>query len=248
MATPSKVDLKPVCKYGAKCYRKNEQHIKQYRHSQRDNEDADDEPPKKKKREENTPKAKAGTIEQYFGKKNAKDPEENKDDTAGTSKSATEKKYVEKPPEDKEQASDVDDDDSEEEEEAEVPASPVDVRENIKQKFLVEMPEDFYDFWKLCKKLNEEDPLASRAVDRVTDGEWYSDHHQASPLYTMLKELVARVSPVPGIIWTQTDLWEQEGEELQSVFILCVELCRQLQDRTELRPLADVIEELQSCD
>ncbi|KAL8588572.1 hypothetical protein ACOMHN_059526 [Nucella lapillus] len=90
--------------------------------------------------------------------------------------------------------------------------------------------------------------LASRAVDRVTDREWYSDHHQACPLYVMLKELVARVPPVSRIIWTQTDLWEQEDEELQSIFILCVELCRQLQDRAELRPLADVIEELQSCD
>ncbi|KAL8593093.1 hypothetical protein ACOMHN_018019 [Nucella lapillus] len=48
--------------------------------------------------------------------------------------------------------------------------------------------------------------LASKAVDRVMD-RWYSDHHQACPLYVMLKELVARVPPVSGIIRTQTDLW-----------------------------------------
>ena len=52
-----------------------------------------------------------------------------------------------------EDASDEDADD------LEVPESPADVRENIKSKFLVEMPEDFYDFWKLCQKLNAEDPL-----------------------------------------------------------------------------------------
>lgn len=37
--------------------------------------------------------------------------------------------------------------------------SPADVHENIKSKFLVEMPEDFFDFWRFCKELNEEDPL-----------------------------------------------------------------------------------------
>ena len=63
-------------------------------------------------------------------------------------------------PEDAESASIDEDNASDEDEDSEeMPASPVDVRENIKQKFLVDMPEDFYDFWKLCKKLNAEDPL-----------------------------------------------------------------------------------------
>ena len=56
--------------------------------------------------------------------------------------------------------SDAEEDSSDEDaDDLEVPESPVDVRENIKSKFLVEMPEDFYDFWKLCQKLNAEDPL-----------------------------------------------------------------------------------------
>ncbi|KAK7082687.1 hypothetical protein SK128_004583 [Halocaridina rubra] len=36
--------------------------------------------------------------------------------------------------------------------------SPEDVRMSIEQKFLLEMPEDFYQFWDLCVKLNKEKP------------------------------------------------------------------------------------------
>ena len=32
------------------------------------------------------------------------------------------------------------------------------VRENVKRKFLVQMPEDFYQFWEFCKSLNPSDP------------------------------------------------------------------------------------------
>ncbi|KAL1434849.1 hypothetical protein MTO96_001735 [Rhipicephalus appendiculatus] len=39
-----------------------------------------------------------------------------------------------------------------------LPDSPEDVRESIKQKFLVEMPEDFYDFWDFCCSLKKESP------------------------------------------------------------------------------------------
>ena len=36
--------------------------------------------------------------------------------------------------------------------------SPDDVVENIKRKFLVEMPEDFYEFWEFCCHLNSKKP------------------------------------------------------------------------------------------
>ena len=29
-----------------------------------------------------------------------------------------------------------------------------DVRENVRRKFLVDLPEDFYQFWEFCKMLN----------------------------------------------------------------------------------------------
>ena len=47
---------------------------------------------------------------------------------------------------------------SEEEIEDTPPASPTDVKENIKQKFLMEMPEDFYNFWEFCKSEKADSP------------------------------------------------------------------------------------------
>ena len=43
-------------------------------------------------------------------------------------------------------------------EEIELPESPLDIKENIKQKFLVDMPEDFYHFWDFCKSENHHKP------------------------------------------------------------------------------------------
>lgn len=40
------------------------------------------------------------------------------------------------------------------------PSSPEDVKENIKRKFLVDMPDDFYSFWEFCKSLNPKDPTS----------------------------------------------------------------------------------------
>lgn len=42
--------------------------------------------------------------------------------------------------------------------EPEMPPSPISIRENIKQKFLFEMPEDFYSFWEFCQSLNGANP------------------------------------------------------------------------------------------
>ena len=41
---------------------------------------------------------------------------------------------------------------------AELDQESCDVRENVKRKFLVEMPEDFYQFWDFCKSLNPSRP------------------------------------------------------------------------------------------
>ncbi|ROT64435.1 hypothetical protein C7M84_017618 [Penaeus vannamei] len=42
--------------------------------------------------------------------------------------------------------------------EKEVSASPRNVRESIEQKFLLDMPDDFFEFWDLCRELNQEKP------------------------------------------------------------------------------------------
>lgn len=39
-----------------------------------------------------------------------------------------------------------------------VDAWPRDPEENIRQKFLVQMPTDFFAFWEMCKTLNRSNP------------------------------------------------------------------------------------------
>ena len=39
-----------------------------------------------------------------------------------------------------------------------IKADPADIREDIKSKFLVEMPEDFYKFWDFAKSLHPKNP------------------------------------------------------------------------------------------
>lgn len=42
--------------------------------------------------------------------------------------------------------------------EDDAPPSPTDLSESIKQKFLVEMPQDFYDFWEFAKTIDSKNP------------------------------------------------------------------------------------------
>ena len=42
-----------------------------------------------------------------------------------------------------------------------LPPSPKDNRENIKQKFLVDMPEDFYQFFEFCQSLSPSSPCSA---------------------------------------------------------------------------------------
>ena len=37
-------------------------------------------------------------------------------------------------------------------------SQPVDERADIKRKFLVDMPQDFYDFWEFAKTVNKQAP------------------------------------------------------------------------------------------
>lgn len=43
-------------------------------------------------------------------------------------------------------------------EEEDLPPTPENEKEAIKQKFLVEMPEDFYSFWSFCQSLSPDKP------------------------------------------------------------------------------------------
>jgi len=47
---------------------------------------------------------------------------------------------------------------AEEENGNELPPSPSDIKSSIKQKFLVDMPEDFYSFWNFCETISKNKP------------------------------------------------------------------------------------------
>lgn len=156
-------EQKPLCKFGEKCYRKNPQHLKQFRHPGRKNNE-EDEPKLKRRKTDTDMKDKLKRIDDFFGKKMKEkvehelSDEDNDSDAEGVAESA--------------ETADVKDEESsktmeEEEEEDITPAeSPVDDRENIKQKFLVEMPEDFYQFWEFCKSEKPDNP-ADALLDTV---------------------------------------------------------------------------------
>ncbi|BFZ24173.1 hypothetical protein BsWGS_27212 [Bradybaena similaris] len=182
---------KPVCQYGSKCYRKNPQHIQNYTHPGRDDED-------KKTEDVSTPgnikpekKRKAATIETYFGKATRSHAVSDSDSEEGSTDQPAKKKRVETNVESEpvtedggsstehadvdvtskesaEQNEDVTSKESTEQNEEnpeheDSPASPEDVKENIKHKFLVDMPDDFYQFWEFCQSLKPGNP--TRALE-----------------------------------------------------------------------------------
>ncbi|ELT89494.1 hypothetical protein CAPTEDRAFT_108777 [Capitella teleta] len=121
---------KKKCRYGRSCYRKNDQHLRDYDHGS-GSESGDEvtatepdslpEPPKKKSK-----------ITEFFKSQDDKVKEVEVEESADICQV--------------------------EEDSIAAPASPADVKENIKSKFGVEMPEDFYEFWQFAESLNKKNP------------------------------------------------------------------------------------------
>ena len=143
-------DGRQMCKYGNECYQKNPMHIEKFRH-----------PSDKNSVREEERTVSAGMDEQKENLNGAKrklpeEEEEGRVDYGGgkgepTKKAAkVEEKEDEKPEED--------DDEEEDEIEDLLPPSPLDMKENIRQKLLTDMPEDFFAFWKFCKERNPSNP------------------------------------------------------------------------------------------
>lgn len=133
-------DPRTACKYGESCYQKNPQHHNRFKH-----------PPKRKleytesEAEDLVPKGKKCKTE---------DNEENDSDSGDN----FEVPSIDKD-DDKADTSQPEEDAAESPvHELEVAASPENVRESIEQKFLLDMPDDFFDLWDLCKTLNKEKP------------------------------------------------------------------------------------------
>nr|SVE73751.1 EOG090X0BAY [Daphnia atkinsoni] len=126
-------EQKPLCKYGEKCYQKNSYHLKKFRHPHRDRdvkpeEDLHQEPDKSG---ENLPFSSGLTdIKEREKVDSGSNPlliTEHENDYPGNKGNGNE-----------------------------WPPSPLDAKENIKQKYLVEMPDDFYQFWAFCQSIRQQ--------------------------------------------------------------------------------------------
>lgn len=163
-------DHRQACKYWDKCFQKNVMHREKFKHpdivegsGDKENvasnkrpllsDSASDEEEKKKPRvEERNPNYDAETDDASTGdetdspkivtKDEKTDSKAEKDALHSKSNDDTQTETVCEP---------VEYDDI-------LPPSPQNIRENIKQKFLVEMPEDFYQFFEFCKGMNSSDP------------------------------------------------------------------------------------------
>ncbi|XP_048778072.2 histone PARylation factor 1-like [Ostrea edulis] len=136
--------LKTPCKYGGNCYRKNPQHLRDYSHPQDLQESEQDKNTTKRKRDadDTDPEHKKRNRESVR-KKDEKDQGKSEEESEDASDFANGKSC---------------ESDDEEEESVEDLPSPDNVRDNIKKKYLMEMPEDFYQFWDFCKKLDGSHP------------------------------------------------------------------------------------------
>ncbi|CAH0560744.1 unnamed protein product [Brassicogethes aeneus] len=153
-------DKRIPCNYGAKCYQKNSQHHEKYKH-----------PPKKENiKATNTQANKRMKIEKDDKrvetiKINNDVSESESDKNSDTEQSeALEKKKEEISESDYSEDSTQIDDKSDSEEKSSIVADFKlvkidDVKKFIKEKFLVDMPGDFYHFWDFCKSLKPGKPL-----------------------------------------------------------------------------------------
>ena len=142
------VDHRTMCKYGENCYQTNPMHLEKYRHpmSKKSSESPKKNDKDRKMTSESEPEAKKPKLAVVDDITDQKD----KENEAPTK----EVEETDEPKVDK----DADEPEVDQEEVELIPDSPSDVKESIKQKFLVDMPKDFYHFWDFCKERNHEKP------------------------------------------------------------------------------------------
>nr|SVE75951.1 EOG090X0BAY [Daphnia hispanica] len=136
-------EQKPLCNYGEKCYQKNSYHLQKFRHPHKDRI-VKPEPELQKKPDE---------IRKYLMPSGSMEMKKQEKIDAGN----TPPRIAEQ---ENEYQGNVGDNN-------ELPFSPLDVKENIKQKFLVEMPDDFYKFWSFCQSISQQNTLDSLGLKLV---------------------------------------------------------------------------------
>lgn len=139
---------KPDCQYGAKCYRKSEVHLKKFKHpARRTNEDSASE-----SEEDESALTSQPSKRQKLSEDQEADCEEQNQLPSRT----------EEPEEELEETCPIENEDADEN-----PGTPpnVDIREELRLKFKVEMPQDFFDFWDYCKSINPAKPSEALKED-----------------------------------------------------------------------------------
>jgi len=161
-----RTDHRQPCRYGTGCYQKNPMHLEKFKHpSADDTEDAAD-----KENLENKKRPLSEDSDVDDAAKKIKTDSVSSDIFEASTEEDTEDETDGGVEEEKKESTE-DEEKAEETKEAEtknfddiLPSSPEDIRENIKKKFLVEMPEDFYQFYQLCQGMNKEDPRMAFAA------------------------------------------------------------------------------------
>lgn len=128
---PAADDKRVPCKYGSKCYRKSADHLKRFKHPDVKQLRGDDVDTSVDAPKVVPEERVAAAPSPKKAKKTASECHPSSSETSNGRSGVS----------------------------SELPDSPSDVRASIKQKFLVEMPEDFYDFWDFCSSLNKKSPL-----------------------------------------------------------------------------------------
>jgi len=156
-------DYRPDCKYGAGCYQKNPEHKAKFKHHEKENKkvehkDADtdkeneaitnkvDSPVKKRMLSDDSDIEESKKPKLHEMSEESQDEQNTEDENDGKIDDikVDQKDLVASPVD---RFDDI------------MPESPTSMKDNIKSKFLVSMPEDFYNFYDFCKSLNSSNPL-----------------------------------------------------------------------------------------
>ncbi|XP_047120870.1 histone PARylation factor 1 [Schistocerca piceifrons] len=148
-----KQDTRIPCKYGVKCFQKNPTHHKKYKHPPKrrpDDHHGLQQNKRQKADKHNIVKQSQDEVAAHSSSDQPSGGENEKKEQQSTSSVEVETAHTP-------QARIIREDDSSEVDDK-GSSSPCDVKEFIKQKFLVEMPEDFYEFWLFCEHLSNNKP------------------------------------------------------------------------------------------
>ncbi|XP_041462261.1 histone PARylation factor 1-like [Lytechinus variegatus] len=138
------------CKYGTKCYRKSEEHRKKFNHPARktNNMNEDDESDQ--------------DLTSQPSKRQKLTGSEKQDQDQHSSETEVQDLVTEELQEDLQETCPLENEDADE-----IPSTPpnIDIKEELRLKFKVEMPPDFFDFWDYCKSINNAKPSEALKED-----------------------------------------------------------------------------------